>query len=246
MQQLQKSGHFAKVCRTKTVNRVHEEDTGSNTESWSEIDHIHSVNGINRVDFHKAILLVEGQPIEFIIDTGSPVTIIPPIINPKEIKATSKCFVDVKKSIKFKGEAMVEVKTEKNKNNTTHLNHGEEKHTTYTGIQMAEQTGNPPTGKPRNKHHPTKRNCKQKGEKSFEEFENLFKKNHTIKNLTIDIQLKKRHKTYPTKRKTSTHTLSNDSIKRNRKVNRKTTLGKSGQNDRKLLSFTSRHNNQRR
>ena len=31
----------------------------------------------------------------------------------------------------------------------------------------------------------------EKGEKIFKEFENLFKNNHTIKNLTIDIQLKK-------------------------------------------------------
>ena len=71
---------------------------------------------MNRVDFYKTILLVHGQPLEFIIDTGSPVTIIPPIITPKEMKETTKIFVDVNKNpIKFKGEAMVEVKTEKSK-----------------------------------------------------------------------------------------------------------------------------------
>ena len=53
-----KSGHFAKVCRTKAVNRVQEEDTGNNTEFWPKIDHIQSINGINRVDYYKAILLV--------------------------------------------------------------------------------------------------------------------------------------------------------------------------------------------
>ena len=88
----------------------------SSTEPWPEIDHIQSVNGVNRVDFYKTILLVHGQPIEFIIDTGSPVTIVPPIITPKEIKKTTKTFVDVNKNpIRFKGEAMVEVKTEKSK-----------------------------------------------------------------------------------------------------------------------------------
>ena len=88
----------------------------SKTEPWPEIDNIQSVNGINRVDFYKTILLVHGQPIEFIIDTGSAVTIIPPIINPDEKKKTTKAFVDVNKNpIKFKGEAMVEVKTEKSK-----------------------------------------------------------------------------------------------------------------------------------
>ena len=110
-----KMGHFAKVCKSKTVSRIQKEPTtDSSTETWPEIDHIQSVNGINRAGFLKAILLVHGQPIEFIIDTGSPVTIIPPIIGPMEINKTTKSFVDVNKSpIKFKGEAMVEVKTEK-------------------------------------------------------------------------------------------------------------------------------------
>ena len=112
-----KMGHFAKVCKSKTVSRVTEAvSSDSNTEPWPEIDHIQSVNGINRVDFHKTILLVHGQPIEFIVDTGSPVTIIPPIINPVEMKKTTKTFVDVNKNPKkFKGEAMIEVKTEKSK-----------------------------------------------------------------------------------------------------------------------------------
>ena len=86
-----KMGHFAKVCKSKTVSRIQKEpSTDSDTESWPEIDHIQSVNGINRIDFYKAILLVQGQPIEFIIDTGSPVTIIPPIINTAELNKTTK------------------------------------------------------------------------------------------------------------------------------------------------------------
>ena len=110
-------GHFAKVYKSKTVSRVKEvTSSDSNTEPWPEIDHSQSVSGVNRVDFYKAILLVQDQPIEVIIDTGSPVTIIPPIITPTEMKKTTKIFVDVNKNpIKFKGEAMVEVKTEKSK-----------------------------------------------------------------------------------------------------------------------------------
>ena len=84
-------GQFAKVCKSKTVNWISEAPwSGSNTEPWPEIDHIQSVNGMNRVDFYKEILLVHGQPIEFIIDTGSPVTILQPIINPIEMKKTTK------------------------------------------------------------------------------------------------------------------------------------------------------------
>ena len=113
-----KMGHFAEVCKSKTVSRIQKEPTtDSNTESWPEIDHIQSVNGVNRKDFYKAILWVQGrQPIELIIGTGSPVAIIPPIVSPIEVHKTTKSFVDVNKNpINFKGEAMVEVKTEKSK-----------------------------------------------------------------------------------------------------------------------------------
>ena len=41
----------------------------------------------------------------------------------------------------------------------------------------------------------------EKGEKIFEEFENFFKNNHTIKNLTIDIQLQKDAKPVQQKRR---------------------------------------------
>ena len=99
------------------MNRIHGEDeTDSNTEPWPEVDHIQSTNGVNRIDFYKAILMAEGQPMEFFIHTGSPITISPPIINPKNLTMTKKCFVDVNKNpIKFKNEALVEVKTKKAK-----------------------------------------------------------------------------------------------------------------------------------
>ena len=52
-----KTGHFPRVCKSKTVNRVHEEDEmDSNTEPWPEVNHIQSTSGINRIDFYKAIL----------------------------------------------------------------------------------------------------------------------------------------------------------------------------------------------
>ena len=110
-------GHFAKVCKSKTVSRVTEATSSdSNTEPLTEYDHIQSVNGVNQFGFYKTILLVHCQPIEFNIDAGSPVTIIPPIINPIETKKTTKTSVDVNKNpIKFKDDAMVEVKTEKSK-----------------------------------------------------------------------------------------------------------------------------------
>ena len=54
-----KMGHFAKVWKSKTVSRITEAvPSDSNTEPWPEIDHIQSVNGINRVDLYKKILTV--------------------------------------------------------------------------------------------------------------------------------------------------------------------------------------------
>ena len=152
-------GHFAKVCKSKIVSRIQEEPTtDSHTESWPEIDHIQHVNGINRIDFYKAILLAQGQPIEFIIDTGSPVTIIPPIISPVELQKTSKNQVLVvvnKNPIKFKCEAMVEVKTEKKQGNTVTIDNREQKYTNSVRLRLAGKSGNWATRKKKHEHYPT-------------------------------------------------------------------------------------------
>ena len=222
-----KSGNFAKVCRSRTVKRIQEEDTGSNMESWPEIDHIQYVNGINRVDFYKAILLVDGQPIEFIIDTGSPVTIIPPIINPKQIKATSKCFVDVNKNpIKFKGEATVEVKTEKTKLTLPILITKKENTQPLLGLDWLDKLE---IGLQGSRELNIIRNIttNEKNEEIFEEFENFFKNNHTIKTLTIDIQLKKDAKPVQQKGRPVPIHFQKIVKKRIRKINRKKTPGKS-------------------
>ena len=184
-------GHFAKVCKSKTVSRVKEvTSSDSNTEPWPEINHIQSVSGANRVDFYKAILLVQGQPIEFIIDTGSPVTIIPPIITPTEMKKTTKTFVDVNKNpIKFKGEAMVEVKTEKSKEILPILITENKNTQPLLGLDWLDklEIGLQGTKKTNVIRHVGE---DERRKKIIDEHEDIFKNNHTIKDLTIDIQLK--------------------------------------------------------
>ena len=104
------------LCQSMQIQNRQPDERGIRIgqQSWSEIDHIQSLNGINQIDFYKAILLVQGQPIESIIDTGSPVMIISPKNIPLELRKTTKSYVDVNKNpIKFKGEVSVEVKTEK-------------------------------------------------------------------------------------------------------------------------------------
>ena len=213
-----KMGHFAKACKSKTVSRVQKESsTDSNTESWPEIDHIQSVNSINRIDFYKAILLVQGQPIDFIIDTGSPVTIIPPIIKTAEIHKTTKSFVDVNKNpIKFKGEAMVEVKTEKRNITLPILITANKNTQPLLGLDWLDKLeiglqGNKSTNIIRHIETDERR------QKIVNEYEDLFKNNHTIKDLTIDLQLKKRHKADTTEGMTSADTLPEDSQERAKK-----------------------------
>ena len=186
-----KMGHFAKVCKSKTVSRIKETaSSDSSTEPWPEIDHIQSVNGVNRIDFYKAILLVHGQPIEFIIDTGSPVTIIPPIITPKDIKKTTKTFVDVNKNpIKFKGEAMVEVKTEKSKETLPILITENKNTQPLLGLDWLDRLEIGLQGS--KKTNVIRYVEEDRRKKIINEHEDLFKNNHTIKDLTIDIQLKK-------------------------------------------------------
>ena len=186
-------GHFAIEGKSKTVNRIQEEPASdSQTELLPEINRIKSVNGNNRIDFYKAILLVQGQPIEFIINTGSPVTIIPPIIIPIEFRKTANCFVDVNKNPiqRFKGKATVEVKTEKCKEVLQTLITENRNTQPQLGLDWRDKLeiglqGNKNTNIIR--HIETDGRC----EKIINEYEDSFKYNDTIKDITIGIQLKK-------------------------------------------------------
>ena len=144
-----------------------------------------------RQRFHKAILLVQGQPIEFVIDTGSPVTIIPLIISPTEIHKTTKCFVDVNKNpINFESEAMVEVETEKSKEILPILITKNKNSPPLMGLDWLDKLE---IGLQGNKNTNIIRHIETDGrrQKIINEYEDLFKNNHTIKDLTTDMQLKK-------------------------------------------------------
>ena len=192
MQQLQKDRTLCRsLCKSKTVSRVIEAvSSDSNTEPWPEYDHIQSVNGINRVDSYKKILLVHSQPIEINIDTGSPVTIIPPIFNPIEMKKTTKTFVDVNKNpIKIKGEAMVEVKTEKSKDILPTLITENKNTQPLLGLDWLDKLEIGLQGS--KKTNVIRYVEEERRKKIIDEHKGLFKNNHTIKDLTIDILLKK-------------------------------------------------------
>ena len=105
------------------------------------------------------------------------------------MKKTTKTFIDVNKNpIKFKGEAMVEVKAEKSilpiliteNKNTQPLLGLDWLDKLEIGLQ-----GSKKTNVIRYREEEERKN------KIIDEHEDLFKSNHTIKDLTIDIQLKK-------------------------------------------------------
>ena len=83
----EKIGHYAKCCRTnKKINRIQEQETSSAGEDeWSPNtiycinQKIHSTRQVNKdgPDFLTLTALVNNRPIKFIIDSGSPVTLIP-------------------------------------------------------------------------------------------------------------------------------------------------------------------------
>ena len=213
-------GHFAKVCKSKTVSRIKEVvSSDSSTEPWPEIDHIQSVNGVNRVDFYKTIVLVHGQPIEIIIDTGSPVTIIPPIVTRKEIKKTTKTFVDVNKNpIRFKGEAMVEVKTEKSKETLPILITENKDTQPLLGLDWLNKLeiglqGGKKTNVIRHIEEDERRT------KIISEHEDLFKKKSHHKRSHNRHSIKERRQTHTTEGTTSPHTLSKKCPRRVREMN---------------------------
>ena len=82
-----KLGHYAKCCRSgRKINHIADEEAYSADEDEWTPDRIHSIqqkinslgNGSkNGLPFYTKTLLVNNRAIKFIVDTGSPITLIP-------------------------------------------------------------------------------------------------------------------------------------------------------------------------
>ena len=86
----------------------------------------------------------------------------------------------------------------------------------------------------------------ERSTKIFDEFEDLFKNNHTIEGLTIDIQLNEDDKPIQQKEKSVPIHFQNSVRHELEKSYRKMTPGESRWNERKLLYFTGRNNHKER
>ena len=135
---------------------------------------------------------------------------------PTEIKKTTKNFLYVNKNpIKFKGEAMVEVKTEKSNEILSILITGNK----YTGPRLVRQTGNRPARQQENKRPTSCRRRRKTGNnhprlRSFIEKYSHHQRSHNRHSV------EKRRQTKTAKRTSGPHPLPKESTRRARKTYR--------------------------
>ena len=197
----EKIGHYAKCCRTnKKINRIQEQETSSAEEDdWSPNtihcinQKIHSTRQMNKdgPDFFTLTALVNNRPIKFIIDSGSPVTLIPKSlfnrITPlKPLKTEYRDVNDNK--IQFEGKTTATVEINGQRNNLEVLI-TTKKTNPLLGLDWMKKLGiTLGTGRtgPQINHvteDPDIISLKRK-------FKKLFHENHTVEGLEVKIQLK--------------------------------------------------------
>ena len=202
-----KKGHYARACKQRTKNnrtlsKLTEEEETEPNESMSESDesiyHIEEIKNIVEQQKHyKAKIKINGTPKEFIIDTGSPVTIMPldeHIIKKTEIQKITNRYQDVNKNeVKFRGKIAVNIEYENNNQKMEILITERADITPLLGMDWMKRfkltIG---------KIQLTEIGQSEK-ERIINKFPDLFENNRTIKDTEINIQLKPGH--YPVKQK---------------------------------------------
>ena len=114
------------------------------SESDESIFHIEEIKNIVEQQKHyTAKRTINGTPKEFIIDTGSPVTIMPldeQIIKKTEIQKITNRYQDVNKNeVKFRGKVPVNIAYEKKQSKNGITNYRKSGHSTLTGDELDEK-----------------------------------------------------------------------------------------------------------
>ena len=201
-----KIGHFARLCRSKQnsdrrIKHIQQdsEATSAEEDNWTP-NKIHSINKTihstiqiskHGQPFFTATVLVNNRPIKFIIDSGSPVTIIPKqkFNGITTIYPLNEEYRDVNNNkIKFEGKTMANIEID-----------GEKK---KLELLITTKRTNPLLGLDWMKHlginvNVEKSNLKiqniQKDPDIIDlknKFKKLFHENKTVKGIEVDIQLK--------------------------------------------------------
>ena len=170
----------------------------STRESHDSIHHIKEIKKVNEMNKHfTAVVRVNGVKKEFIIDTGSPVSIMPPderIIKSTEIQKITNRYQDVNKNeVKFRGKIPVNIEHENNNQKMEILITERTDITPLLGMDWMKKF------KLTIRRIQLTENNQSEREKIFNKFPDLFENNDTIKDTEINIQLKPAH--YPVKQK---------------------------------------------
>ena len=196
-----KKGHYAKACRqefnnNRTVKRLAEEEINEEDELTSDseesIHHIKDLKKINQMNKHfTATVQINGTKKEFIIDTGSPISIMPPderIMKTTEIQKITNRYQDVNKNeVKFRGKNPVNIEYDNNKQKMEILITERTDITPLLGMDWMK------TFKLTIGRIQLAENNQSEREKIFNKFPVIFENNKTIKDTEIKIQLKPGH-----------------------------------------------------
>ena len=204
-----KLGHYAKCCRSmRKINHIADEEAVSADEDDWTPNKIHSIQqkinsmgatNKNGIPFFKRTLMVNNRPKKLIVDTGSPVTLIPKLNFNKitAIKLVSEDHRDVNDNkIKFEGKTLANIEidgkskqlelliTTKHTHPLLSLNWKKE-----LGLTLKTET---PHQSRNNISRPDQSNNRIDADIATlkSKFHKLFTENHTVKNVEVDIKLK--------------------------------------------------------
>ena len=196
-----KIGHFAKCCRTnKRVNHIMEEETSSANEDDWKPNTIHSVKqkihstrstNSNGPDIFTITALVKNRPIKFIIDRGSPVTLLPKSLfnNITQLHPLKTEYRDVNDNqIQFEGKTTAKVEID-GKQKELEILVTTKRTNPLLGLDWMKKLG---ITLETDKTVPQIQQIKEDPDITSlkTKFKKLFTENHTVKGLEVKIQLK--------------------------------------------------------
>ena len=204
-----KLGHYAKCCRSmRKINHIADEEAESADEDDWIPDKIHliqqKINSVGTTNkngnpFYTETLLVNNRPIKFIVDTGSPVTLIPKLKfnRTTEINPVIEDYRDVNDNkIKFEGKTLANVEFDGKSKQLELLITTKQTHPLLglnwmkeLGLTLKTETAHQSIN---NISRPDQKNNKTDTDIATlkGKFHKLFTENHTVKNVEVDIQLK--------------------------------------------------------
>ena len=192
----QKMGHFARVRRSKQnkndQRRINNVEDASSEEEESEPEEIRRITQINQIlpdnnEHYGVEMKINGKKQKFIIDTGSPVIIMPydqQIHNTKESKPMKERYQDVNKNeIEFMGKPWVTVEYNGISTKLPMLITKRNDITPLLGVNWLKQL-------PITINKITLDNETDQSENIYKKYNKLFTTNHTTKNAEVIIQIK--------------------------------------------------------